>query len=364
MITLFLMGLACLAFAYYASRDEFPYGLEICFCIAAFFAAIHYNYGTDYLSYQEIFNDIGRREFNWYYISRKKIFTDIGWLVLCHIFKPIGFLYLVAFVGIIQNLIYYYFVREFVPQKWWAWAVFAYLFSESLYILNMSMIRQGFAASLFVLAFFFIQKPNIPKNLIAVGLVYLAYTIHGSAIILFPCLLLVFMKREWSYFLIIALLILLVVLFLNPDVVNDFLLSVENLEEIEEYRKYYDRGEARGFSLGIIWRLIPFFVSGYCCIVHKKFTSNELRIIILSMLGFVMIPFSLSVPMIGRLFFFFTPFMMASIPITYRILPKKWMISLLGLEVLYVLYGYWNFFHSPTWMDSYYVFHSVFELIS
>lgn len=363
MITLFLMGLVCLVLTHYASRDKFPHGLEICFAIAAFFAAIHYNYGTDYLSYQGIFDDLGKREFDWYYINRKKYFTDIGWLVLCHVFKPIGFLYLVAFVGIVQNVIYYFFVREFVPKKWWVMAVFIYLFSENLYILNMSMMRQGFAASLFVLAFFFIQKVDIKKNLIAVGLVYIAYTIHGAAIFLFPCLLLVFLKKEWAPYVTIPILLLLVILFLCPDVVNNFLLSVEDLEEIEEYRKYYERGEARGFSIGIIWRLIPFFVSGYCCLVNKNLTQNELRMIILSMLGFVMIPFSLAIPMIGRMFYFFTPFMMASIPITYRFLPTKWMISLLGLEILYILYGYWGFFHSPTWMDSYYVFHSVFSVI-
>lgn len=363
MVTLFLMGLVCLLFAYYASRDEFPHGLEFCFAIAAFFAAIHYNYGTDYLSYQRIFEEIGQYEFNWYHIAKKRFFTDIGWLLLCYAFKPLGFVYLVAFVGIVENFIYYFFVREFVPKKWWPMAVFIYLFSENLYVLNMSVLRQGFAASLFVLAFFFIQRPNIKKNLIAFGILYIAYTIHGSALILFPCLLLVFFKRSWAPYLTIPILFLLIILFLNPDIVNNFLLSVEDLEGIEEYKKYYERGEARGFSIGILWRLLPFFVAAYCCFVYKKITENELRLIVLSMLGFIMIPFSLAVPMIGRLFFFFTPFMMASIPITYRILPGKWRESLLGLEILYIIYGYWNFFHSPTWMDAYYEFHSVFELI-
>lgn len=363
MVTLFFVGLICLLFAFYASRDEFPYGLEISFAIAAFFAAVHYNYGNDYSSYLRIFEDVGQREFNWYYINQKKYFSDVGWVLLCYLFKPIGFFYLVAFVGIVQNIIYYLFVRVFVPRKWWVLSVFIYLYSENLYVLNMSMLRQGFAASIFVLALFCIRKIDIKRNLFAIFLVYIAYTIHASAIILFPCLFLVFLKKEAAPYLMIPLLLLLIFLFLYPNVVNEFLLSVENIEEIEYYKKYYEHADARGFSIGVLWRLIPFFVSGYCCVIYKKFTEDHLKIIFLSMLGFVMIPFSLAVPMIGRLFYFFTPFMIASIPITYSILPKKWMFPLLGLEILHLLYGYWNFFHSETWMEYYFVYHSIFEVI-
>ncbi len=363
MVVLFLMSCVCLLLTYYASKDELPWGLEISFIIIGFFAAIHYNYGTDYQSYLDIFEFLENHEFTWAFIKRKIYFHDPGWAVLCYAFQPLGFLPLVAFIGIVQNIIYYFFVKKYVPKEWWLIGVYIYLFSEELYILNMSMLRQGFAACLFILAFFLIEKFDIKKLPLAFVLIYIASTIHGAAFILYPCLLLVFLKKEWAPFLTIPLFIFLILLLLQPDLVNNFLGSFENLEEIEEYKKYQDRGTARGFSLGVVWRLLPFFVSCYSCFWIKDFNEKELKIILLSMFGFVMIPFSLAIPMIGRLCYFFTPFMIASVPLTYRKLPKPYNYIFLSLEILYLIYGYWNFFHSPTWIDAYYTFHSVFEVL-
>lgn len=363
MIVMILMSIVCLVLVYYASKDYLPYGLEWCFFITFFFAAIHYNFGNDYQSYLSIFEEINNREFDWYYITRKKYFSDIGWAVICFLFKPLGFFPLVAVIAFVENLVYYLFIKKFVPKEWWLLAVFIYLFSDNLYILNMSILRQGLAASFFVIVFYCIKKFNVVSVLLGVVIIFFASTIHGTAIILYPCLAFVFLKKEWAPFLTIPLVVLLVILFVIPDQVNSFLLSIENLEEIGEYKKYYERGEARSISLGVIWRLIPFFVASYYCFFTKNISENDLKIVLLSMLGFVLIPFSLAIPMIGRLCYFFAPFMVASIPITYKTLPPRIMYVCLFLEVAYLIYGYWSFFHGVTWMESYYHFHSIFEVI-
>ncbi|MBQ9224891.1 MAG: EpsG family protein [Fibrobacter sp.] len=363
MIVMFLVGIVCLVLVHYASKDHFPYGLEWSFFILFFFAAIHYNFGNDYQSYMGIFDELNNRQFDWYYILRKKYFSDIGWAVICYLFRPVGFFPLIATIALVENVAYYLLVKKFVPKEWWVLAVFIYLFSDNLYILNMSVLRQGLAASLFVFVFFLMKKFNVVNLLLGILIIFLISTIHGTAVILYPCLLLFFVKKEWAPYLTIPLVFLLVVLFVFPDYVNNFLLSIENLEEMAEYKKYYERGEARSLSVGVIWRLLPFFVSGYYCIFSKDVNETDLKIVLLSMLGFVLIPFSLAIPMIDRLCYFFAPFMVASIPITYKTLPSKYMHPLLFLQVAYFLYGYWQMFHSPTWMESYYHFHSIFEVI-
>ncbi|MCQ2096545.1 MAG: EpsG family protein [Fibrobacter sp.] len=331
--------------------------------IIALVAAIRYNYGNDYSSYQEIFDFISNREFTWDFVRRNVYFHDPGWTTLCFLFRPLGFFSLVAFLSVVQNIIYYLFVKLCVPKNWWVLGVFIYLFCTDLYVLNMSMMRQGFAVSLFVLAFLLIRKRNQFFFPIAFVLVFLAAQMHASAFILYPCLLVALIKKEWARYLTIPLLVVLVMFFLKPDLVNDFLLMFDDVDNIKEYKKYYEIGNSRGFSLGVAWRLLPFFVSCFCCVFVKDYREDEVKIIFLSMLGYIMIPFSLAIPMIGRLCFFFTPFMIASVPLVYEKISDPWKKILLTLFMMNTLYGYWSFFHSPTWAESYYNYRTLVEYL-
>ena len=184
MIVLLFAGCLAVFLAYYASRDEIPFGLELAFFVAAFVAAIHYNYGNDYISYAYDYKSITNHDFNWSDFINKKIYrVESGWILLNFIFKPFGFPVLVAFLGCFQNFVFYLFVKRSVPKTWWAMALFIYMFSDCLWVLNMSMMRQGLAGTLFVLAWvvYDVNKKNFVWSFF---LVFLAFSLHSSALVL------------------------------------------------------------------------------------------------------------------------------------------------------------------------------------
>ena len=57
---------------------------------------------------------------------------------------------MVAVLNVIQNVIYYKFIKANVERTWWPIAVFIYLFSTSFYLLNFSMMRQGLVIAIFL----------------------------------------------------------------------------------------------------------------------------------------------------------------------------------------------------------------------
>ena len=121
--------------AYLSRYKDCKKGLEWGFVIVTFIACIHYNYGNDYENYIALWQDIRVQNFQQLFSYGFKV--EPGWVFLNRLFGfEGGFYFLVAILSIIQNYIYYRFIKEFVPRNWYWLAMLLYLCDTSLYVLN------------------------------------------------------------------------------------------------------------------------------------------------------------------------------------------------------------------------------------
>ena len=283
--------------------------------------------------------------------------------MLCFVFKPLGFLWLIAFLSLVENIAYYVFIRLYVPKEWWVMGLFVYLSSRCLYVLNMSMMRQGLTVAVFVLLWPLIKSKKIPKIIIASIVIFLLSTIHSSAIILLPFVFWGCVPMKSGTINGVVLLSLFVVLFFSVDLVNSILIQFSDVEELQSYfDKFGDRGTSK-FGLGFVLLTIP-FVLGICFLIFNKNASfEEKQLVTIASVGSIIVPFTQVISLIGRIGYYFTPFTLASIPITYRWLPDPWKKCFVGLFIFISCYDYWLFFHSDIYRNSYLQFHSIFEVI-
>ena len=372
MFVLFTASCLALILVYLGSKDKIPYGLELAFCVVTFIAAIHYNYGNDYKEYMYVFNKFARYDFDLNLIMDKKFYKEPGWTFICFLFQPLGFYSLVAFLAILQNYIYYLFIKEFVPKNWWILAVFIYLFSDSLWVLNMSMMRQGLSVSLFVLAWIISArgKKYIP---ISFFIVLVATTIHSSALLILPFLLLLFLKKEYSIFYAIGVSIFMALFFIKPDLFSNFLFVFmddfdDNISRL--IVKYENENSSDSFGFGFAIKLSSFFIMVFCLIKCRfnldegKMLSNKaIRCIAVALFSVALLPVIKVNVMAGRFVYYFVAFLIPAIPLAYKEISIYLRIPFLGILIFYYVYCYVSFFYSPVWMRYFAEFHSIFEIL-
>lgn len=103
------------------------------------------------MSYYDIYKHVTAYQFDLSGIAAGDYFIEPGWVLLCWLFKHIGgFFKMVAVLNLIQNMLVYRTIKNYVEKKWWPLTVFIYLFSTSFYLLNFSMMRQGFVVCVFL----------------------------------------------------------------------------------------------------------------------------------------------------------------------------------------------------------------------
>ena len=156
--------------------------------LVTFIAAIHYNYGSDYMHYYDSYI-----EFIYYdYSFSEVLFGDLsykgenGWLFLMYLVRPLGvsgFFVLVAFVSIFQGVVVYKLIKKYVPNEWVIFALFIYLFNTSLYVGSMSGLRQHLAMTIIGCAIPLIINR---KFLLSFLIIFIASTIHKSSLIFIP----------------------------------------------------------------------------------------------------------------------------------------------------------------------------------
>ena len=363
MIVLFVTGIIALFLIYKGSKGELPFGLELAFFLVAFIASIHYNYGNDYVTYYNYFYKWMQMDFSWDDLVNKKYHEDFGWPFLCFIFKPVGFLWMIVFLSFFQNAVYYTLVKKFVVHKWQLFAAFIYLFNENIYVLNMSMMRQGLAVTLCVLAWMLVYGKQKYKIMIAMCIWFVATTMHNSAIIFAPFLFWRFIPMKNIKYLAVVIGLVFFILLFN----NNILISIYNLAQDQEtmlwYATRHKNVEESSIGLGFILLMIPFVLSLIYLFHENGRNEDKCNIVSLSAFGFLIIPFALMNPMVRRLTFYFLPFSIVALPIVYDWLKEVPRRCFLFLYIFVTMTSYFKFFYDRVWYDFFFHFHSVFDVI-
>lgn len=343
-------------------KGNFRHGMKVGFILLTVLGVIHYDYGNDYMPYYHLYDTITRESLSLKSLLSDAIYKEKGWVVLCHLFSKIGgFFMMVAVLNIIQNTIIYRFIKSNVRKDWWVMAVFIYTFTTSFYLLNFSMMRQGFVVCVFLGLWHLIENR---RWLISLLVLYLCSFVHSSAIILLPFAFWGYLPVKKGKIFAIIIGCLFSFLWLSGEFLNSVFEVFMNIEEFSDYNDTYSLQENNAtYGLGFILGLIPLFIAEYYLLKNQDSDTNK-RLVLLSSLSFVIMPFAQLVPLIGRIATYFSIYRIASIPIIYRSI-KKGQIKFIFvfLYVLLTVYAYWMFFNYGIFAKPYQTFHTIFEVL-
>ena len=287
------------------------------------------------------------------------IYKEPGWALINYAFKPIGgFFMMVAVLNIIQNVIYYRFIKNNVARSWWPVAIFIYLFSSNFYLLNFSMMRQGLVIAVFLAMWKYIKAKK--WHIALVGLI-LAASVHSSALILLPFSFWGFLKMKNGKVWAIIYLVLFFFLWSADDFLNGVFEALIIFEEFQEYSYYLKDAESVEFGVGFLINMLPFVVSIYYLMIDKEQTEQNHQLVALATIGFMILPFGQIIPLISRVGMYFGAFSICAFTDSYSIIRNRYMRwIMIGIYVAITLYDYWNFFNNSVYADSYYHFKTIF----
>lgn len=365
-ITISILATILVSFGRFNNPDKW---LKIGFILVTFLGAIHYNYGNDYKSYFWAWNAIS---FDSIYdvLSPKQILYEgarfeSGWVILNAIFNfDDGFYYMVAFINAIEGVIYYRFIKRFVPKQMYILGFFLYVFTSELYLLNFSMMRQGLAIALILLSFIYFSNKELTKMILTL---VVAVSIHTSAIMVAPFFILCnFVKKMKASFIAIMLVFTFGFIYTASSYTEDIFNIIISMEVFEDYKWFYYGDKAKeSYGLGFVLLLVP-YITMMCFMMFKSrsITKEEKCLIVLSFVTLLLKPFEVvGAHLVARVGFYFSAFKIAIIPIMYEKINNPIIkIICYGAIITFTVYNYIMFYDSPTYKDAFEEFHSIFDL--
>lgn len=341
--------------------------MAIGFGILTIIAAIRFDYGNDYMNYYTTYNQINTQEFSFSFKELASIYREPGWALFNMLFSPFGeagFYIMVALIAVFQNSVYYKFIKQYVPMKYRWFAVLIYLFNTSLYVLNMSMLRQGLTVTILLFCLPDILEKKWLKTLI---ILFAFSTIHSSVTILLPFAFWGYLKfpskKTWLIPAIYS--VFFIICIVSKDVIERLFSIMTSIEEMQEYADIYIKDTNENsfkMGLGFIINSIPFIASLYYLAIPNNQSTDIKKIVALACIGTMIAPFGQIAQMITRISIYFHAVSVVSIPIVYYTLRPHIRKCLIAIYIAIMSYSYWIFFHSPTWIDHYYYFKTIFSI--
>lgn len=345
---------------YLSKYKNFHWGFEVGFIIVTIVACLHYNYGNDYMRYYFHWQDYAQYSFSEIFNSEDR--QEPGWILLNWLFGfKYGFFVLVIVLSIFQNFVFYKLIKDFSPLNWRWLGFFIYLFSNTFYILNFSMLRQALSISIIVLSFSYIYKN---KLLPSICLIIAASFIHTSALVFLPAVFIGKIKKNYISFFALIFLLLTAIFYLVDTTSLSLINSVLSMDSFESYDRYTGYSGNR-LGMGVILMIVPYLIIIYFLISRKKeLDSNGTKLAIVCSTAILFIPFTVYVSLIARAGWYYSIFQIATVPLIYsKIKMKLFQVAIIFILLFINLYNYFNMLNDPVWFESYHEFHTIFEAI-
>lgn len=360
MAVIIIISLLAFLFTILDSRKLLRGGMALGFTLITLVSIIRYDYGNDYMGYYSDFDNFCKYDIE-DIITFNGYFKDSGWAIFCKLFEPLGFFAFVAFLSLSCNVIYYKFIKENVSRQDYWIAMFIYLFTFDIFALQLSMIRQGFVIALFVLSYHYLKKQQL---LIPLVLMMLSISLHKSAIVIVPFLLLSkYPFKTLGKYTSVVILITFVLLFISSGMISQLLEGVLALEALSTYNSDYALEDGNEFGVRAMLEFIPFFISLYYLGSNKTFNGPR-YLVFLSTISALISPFTTIIHLISRISFYFTVFTIATVPLTYRNVGNKYVrIMLLSLFLAITLYVYFDRFNNSVYTKYYAKFDTIFSIL-
>jgi hypothetical protein len=286
--------------------------------------------------------------------------TDPGWRVLCLLFQPLGFFAMIAALALFNCFVYYYFIKKYVPPAYYWFAVFLYVFTPNMMLIQSVVMRQALATSIFLISIQYIFKQDFLRYAL---LILLATLFHASAIILLPIYLLGMLKFKITTPIAIGVTIFLLSLLILQNHLSPIMSQF--IEAFAPQYKIYDEKGSLGYGLGIAFNILIMYM---ILIFDRYYKGEESLIIRLSVLAAFFIPFGFIIMLIGRLRFYFDPLTLAVYPLilmkAHKVLPGYPLLFkyvFVMVLISYTLFLFWGFFQSDVWKESFSTYNTIFS---
>jgi len=389
----FVIGSIAVILTYLTRDRQNGLGLKLAFVVIFAFLALRYDYGNDYMAYLEGFGDI--TVWDWDQIAITTEHWEPGWMFLHILFRPFGFFAMVAFTSLATCIIFYRFIRNFVPAQLQWFAVFLYVFDPDLMLIPASAMRQNVGILLFMIAIEFLYKK---KKLIFVYLLLtiVAATFHKTAYVLPLLFVLAFVNIRINKVIGGILVLVFIAMFLAG---GQFLGYINMIVDsyLPKYAGYLLGSGARLTSgIGVAFALfqllcILYFASlefaphakeslefqeqqgddflptehdlptedRYAAFLNLKARRLLFKIAIIT---FIFIPLALQLAMIGRINMYFTPMLMAVFSIIlFSTRSVIFYVMFLSAMIGFTLFKFVMFFLSPVWAEKFGTYQTIFS---
>ncbi len=354
MITVIIINIIAIFFAFLESNGNSKYGLKISFIIIFFFLAFRYNYGNDYTSYFDFFESIKSSSIIEFYESTDSR-VEFGWIIINKIFSSVGFFALVAVLALFNCIVYYHFIKKYVPVKYYWFGVFLYTFSPYIMLIQLSAMRQTIAILLFVLAIDFIISRRMYWYFV---FIIIASFFHTSALILLPLYFLKDLNKKFSKSSIFIFPILFVLLLAMRGFTKDSITSIISSSYFDQYEGYLNIEPA---GIGF---MVPFsFGIMIIILIRTRFQNVKLRpLYMIALIYTLFTPIIYLFPMTNRLSFYFQIVNISVFPLILSLGKRSaFKLIFLGVMIIFTLYMFFVFFNSNTWIDFYGVYKTIFS---
>lgn len=355
MITTTIMGILAVLFAYLTRYRNVKYGLKISFILIFIFLALRYMFGNDYIAYLNVFEEIN--DFNEYDFFERTNRMEIGWLFLCRLFRPFGFFAMIAVLAVFNSVIYYNFIKKYVPIELYWFAVFIYVFSPGFMLTQLTAMRQSLSILVFIFSLDYLFKKEAIRFFLCVGL---ATLFHNSAIILIPIYFIGFFNWRINKFTAFIIFSIFISLFYFSSYFSNYLTDYIGIYFKLYFDTYSDFEPATIDSgLGVLYLSILFVLTIY----YEKFQNRETALVFkIAIISFMFIPLGMLLLFFGRIEMYFSIGLIIAYPLIFKGI-KSHILKLMfsTILILITLYTYFLFFNSEVYRKSFETYQTIFS---
>lgn len=350
MFVLLLLNIVCTFFAYTKEGKELKKSIWILFL----FLALRYNFGNDYEAYAT--------GFTWSFSDLIDADVEIGYAFLVNLFHPLGFQAMVAFLsGFFCWTLYKTLVRYIPANMYWL-VMFSIISNADLIFIGASAIRQTVAMSFIFLAIPCLQKKQLVRYCVLIGL---ASSFHLSALffsLLYPLMLVDLSKKSMVWMIGIGAILLATVLkYVVYNYIGDFTES-----NLVKYAERYGRGVDEAIEGGVVGLAIRAYIGIFLLnsMVNCKDRLYSICVV-LSILSFVIFSMREQV-MLQRYTMYFSYFFCLTIPRILRDAKDENFFGRIGYQSLYAVIILWNVSMALTFFltanPEYFTYRTIFSM--
>jgi transmembrane protein EpsG len=347
MITVIIFNLFVVYFAYIAKVTKNNKWLKLSFVLIFLFLALRYDYGNDYMGYLDGFYKVK-------YIDLSSRY-ELGWQILCLLFKPLGFFAMITFLAAINCIIYYGFIKKYVPVKYYWLAVFIYLYNPTFLLVPSSAMRQSIAIGFFLFSLDYLYKKDAVRYVLSV---IIAAMFHTSALILLPLYMIYVI--DWKITKIKAIILFTSFLFMImfAKIFESFIQNIIG-SYFYKYEVYqYQGGTELQSGLGLIYVIVIFII----ILFYSRFQTDKSEYLFkIAVVSYFILPLAFLINLIGRISMYTQPVMIAVVPlILISIKDKVIRRVFLSTYLFMILYSFYIFFNSETWSYAFAEYKTIF----